>query len=241
MPPFTPGAAADVAVRINNLRFSYPTGQEVLAIDSLCVSNGKNVFLHGPSGSGKTTLLGLVGGILAATSGEVLVLGANLKIMSPTQRDAFRGKNIGYIFQMFNLIPYLTVEENILLPLRMGVLPHDDMPSHSDIASRLNTLVNSLGLSEKLKSTPTTLSVGQQQRVAAARALLLKPRLLIADEPTSSLDAHRRTDFIKLLFEQCHLNQTTLIFVSHDKSLQSLFDESISLPDLNKISGSISQ
>jgi putative ABC transport system ATP-binding protein len=223
------------AIEISELTFSYRAPARVLEIAELRVARGEKVFVYGPSGSGKTTLLGVLSGVLRATGGRVEVLGRDLTRMSGAQRDAFRAEHVGYIFQMFNLIPYLSVVENIVLPCklsrarrqRLGGAPLD-RAAHA-IAERLEIV-------ELLQSPVTELSVGQQQRVAAARALIGAPELVIADEPTSALDSDRRERFLELLFESCAEAGSTLVFVSHDRQLETLFDRVVSLPELNAAS-----
>ena len=229
----TGGAADSPAVDLQATRFSYRTGRDVLAIDALTIARGETVFLHGPSGSGKTTLLGLLAGVLQASSGSVRVLGTDFTTLSGGARDAFRARHLGYVFQMFNLIPYLSVRENIVLPLRLesqrmarlGGVSRD--AAAADMASQLD-------IAELLDSPVTELSVGQQQRVAAARALIGSPELVIADEPTSALDADRRERFLELLFASCRRAGATLVFVSHDQSLRPLFSRAVSLLELNR-------
>ena len=227
----------DEIVTIQNLRFSYPSGREVLDVERLSVVRGERVFLHGPSGSGKTTLLGVLAGVLGFSQGSVRMLGRELSGMKGGERDAFRGSHIGYVFQMFNLIPYLSVLENIALPCRFSRerLGRLGDVSPEDAALRL---AEHLEIAEHITVPVTDLSVGQQQRVAAARALIGQPELIIADEPTSSLDADRREAFLKLLFENCRESGATLVFVSHDGSLKELFDRTISLPEINRAGGS---
>jgi putative ABC transport system ATP-binding protein len=206
----------------------------VLEVPELRIDRGERVFIFGPSGSGKTTLLGVLAGVLAADAGSVRILGSDLAVMSAGARDAFRAEHVGYIFQMFNLIPYLTVVENITLPCKLNrrrrarlgrVAPED----------AAEVLANRLEIGDHLHAPVTELSVGQQQRVAAARALIAAPELVIADEPTSSLDADRRTRFLELLFEICRDAGSTLAFVSHDRHLLPLFDRGLSLPELNRV------
>jgi putative ABC transport system ATP-binding protein len=221
-----------LAVELSKLRFAYRAGQDVLAIDHLSIARGETVFLHGPSGSGKTTLLGLLAGVLRASAGEVRVLGQDFSRMSNGERDAFRARHLGYVFQMFNLIPYLSVRENILLPIRLesarrarlGAQTFDaavrDVASQLDIARFLDTPIGEL-------------SVGQQQRVAAARALIGSPEVVIADEPTSALDTDRREQFLELLFRSCEKAQATLVFVSHDHTLMPLFSRIVELGEIN--------
>jgi len=153
------------------------------------------------------------------------VLGEDLGAMSGAKRDAWRGSKIGYIFQMFNLIPYLDVRDNILLPTRLH---------SSRRADDLQRIATSLGIEKLLNRGVLELSVGQQQRVAAARALIGAPPLVIADEPTSSLDSAHRERFLELLLEQCKAAGAALLFVSHDQSLATLFEKQQSLPELNR-------
>ncbi|MBM4257198.1 MAG: ABC transporter ATP-binding protein [Deltaproteobacteria bacterium] len=222
------------AIALTSLRFGYRATVDVLSIPSLIIPQGEHVFIFGPSGSGKTTLLGLLAGVLTATSGTVTVLGHNLTTMTNTQRDAFRGIHIGYIFQLFNLIPYLNVKENIELPCRLHPARRQRLGNVS-LDQAVQQLSDRLGLRHVLREPVTTLSVGQQQRVGAARALLGSPELIVADEPTSALDHDMRTDFLTLLFECCRTTQATLIFVSHDRTLQPFFDRTFALPQLNTV------
>ncbi|MEO5824476.1 MAG: ABC transporter ATP-binding protein [Gemmatimonadales bacterium] len=225
------------AVDIRDLRFAYRAGREVLRIDALTIPRASRVFLHGPSGSGKTTLLGVIAGVLAPTAGSIHVLGQNPAELPSSRRDAFRGVYLGYLFQLFNLIPWLSVTENIALPCRLHAARAARLGDTSiDDAAR--QLATDLGLGDMLDTPVTELSVGQQQRVAAARALIGSPELVIADEPTSALDADRRDQFLELLFAQCTRANATLLFVSHDLALGSRFDQVLSLPDLNLAAGS---
>ncbi len=204
----------------------------MLDIDRLEIPKGEAVFLHGPSGSGKTTLLGIVAGVLSADAGEVQILGTDFTGLSGARRDAFRGTRMGYIFQMFNLIPYLTALDNITLPCRMSGARRKRVAGGLDAGAR--DLAARLEIAGELGKFPGELSVGQQQRVAAARALLGAPDLIVADEPTSALDSDRRTRFLELLFESCRAQGATLLFVSHDRSLETLFDQALSLGELNR-------
>jgi putative ABC transport system ATP-binding protein len=223
----------DYAVDIEQLSFSYRAPKEVLRIAALAIAKGEKVFLYGPSGCGKTTLLGILAGVLRPTEGRVAVLGHDFARMSGRARDALRGAHIGYIFQMFNLIPYLNVLENILLPCRISAERQSRLNgrSHEDAAKKL---AEQLGIGRILTDNVVDLSVGQQQRVAAARALIGAPELIIADEPTSSLDEDHREGFLQLLFEQCRELGSTLIFVSHDRRMMPLFDRAISLAEINR-------
>jgi len=221
------------AVSCQDLGFAYRAGREVLSLAPLVIARGERLFLHGPSGSGKTTLLGLLAGVLTPTAGRVEVLGHNLGAMKPSERDEFRGVHLGYLFQLFNLIPWLSVLENITLPCRLHTARRARLGSETPDAAA-HRLAQRLELSEFLVTPVTELSVGQQQRVAAARALIGAPELVIADEPTSALDTDLRDRFLELLFEQCAEAKSTLLFVSHDLSLGKRFDRTLSLPSLNR-------
>lgn len=224
-------------VSVKNLVFAYPkpgqtSAPPILQIDALSLNHGERLFIYGPSGCGKTTLLGLLTGVLEPVGGSVQILGVDLNHMRRSERDAFRAAHIGYIFQMFNLLPYLSVLDNILLPVSINKKRKSKLvqsPKESAIA-----LAKSLGLGDHLDAKSNQLSVGQQQRVAAARALIGAPELVIADEPTSSLDADSQGEFLELLFEQCRRTSTALIFVSHDRRLQEGFDRALDLSELNQ-------
>lgn len=224
--------ATTPAVAIRDLVFSYRPPVRVLEIAALEIARRERVFVFGPSGSGKTTLLGILAGVLKADSGSVNVLGTELTKLSGPRRDAFRAVHLGYIFQMFNLIPYLSVLDNITLPCRLSAERRRRLDGTSpEEAAR--ELMDRLGIAPFAAKKVTELSVGQQQRVAAARALIGGPELIIADEPTSALDTDLREQFLELLFDCCTRAGSTLIFVSHDRTLMHLFDRSLSLPELN--------
>lgn len=220
-------------VSVKNLEFSYVQGKKILEIEKFEVQKNETLFLHGPSGCGKTTLLSLMAGILKARPGEMNVLGHDLGRISGSARDALRGTSMGYIFQMFNLVPYLTVLENIVLPCELN--PKKAKRIQGPLAEHAQIICDGLGIAELMHQMATELSVGQQQRVAAARALVGAPELIIADEPTSALDSDHREQFLELLFAQCQKYSTSLVFVSHDKSLQKMFDRNASLVEINKI------
>ena len=229
-------------IRLDHVRFGWSASDLTLALDHLAIQRTEKLFIQGPSGSGKTTLLGLLGGILIPDSGRVNVLGASLDSLSSVERDHFRANHIGFIFQQFNLIPYLSVIDNIILPLQFAGLRQQHLRNRSitPVQEALR-LLSQLGLSDPaLHARPVTeLSIGQQQRVAAARALIGQPEIIIADEPTSSLDSDNTEAFIRLLFSECEASASTLIFVSHDCSLEPLFDRSIMLNKLNKAATAI--
>ncbi|MDR1425026.1 MAG: ABC transporter ATP-binding protein [Azoarcus sp.] len=238
------GNPAVPAVFLENALFAWPgQRQPALDIPSFSVSPGEQVFMHGPSGCGKSTLLGLVAGIISPASGGVSVNGTRLDALGGARRDVFRGDHIGLIFQQFNLIPYLSILENVLLSCRFSTLRHARARAQAgSAAAAAQRLLERLDLSPSLWDRPVNqLSVGQQQRVAAARALIGKPSVLIADEPTSSLDADRRKAFLRLLLGECRSVQATLLFVSHDRRLADDFATCVYLPELNRASGAAAQ
>ena len=225
--------AQNSAVSLRSVRFAYPHGGPVLDLDQLQVGHGERVFLHGPSGSGKTTLLSLISGVLQPQAGSVQVLGHDLEQLSASARDTLRGARMGYIFQGFNLIPYLSAEENIVLPCQLHPSRGKRISAPS-LAAEANRLARRLDIHAHLNSPVTRLSVGQQQRVAIVRAVIGRPELLIADEPTSSLDTDRRDAFLDLLLEVTKEAGATLLFVSHDRGLSTHFDRMLSLPEHNR-------
>jgi len=204
----------------------------VLDIPFFAANAGEHVFIAGASGSGKSTLLSLIAGILSPESGRVLIGDVPIFAMSAARRDIFRGEHIGFIFQQFNLIPYLSVLENVVLPCRLSP---SRKPKASTPEEAARMLLSRLDIAPDLwQRRADKLSVGQQQRVAAARALIGSPPLLIADEPTSSLDADRRKAFLRLLIKECRAANSTLLFVSHDQNLGETFDTSIQLSGFNR-------
>jgi putative ABC transport system ATP-binding protein len=225
------------AIHLEHVVFGYKPNHPVLRIDELQVPAGRRVFLHGPSGSGKTTLLSLLSGVLVPQKGSIRVLGQELTGLSAGARDTLRGSQIGYIFQGFNLIPYLTVAENIALPCQLHAERRARIVAGT-VQHEVARLARRLDIHGHLNAPVTHLSTGQQQRVAIARAIIGAPALVIADEPTSSLDTDRRDAFLDLLnevtAEAAVRTQvpTTLLFVSHDRSLAAHFDESLSLPEI---------
>lgn len=220
-------------IDVKNLQFRYANSTyDTLQIPDFSVAQGERVYLYGPSGSGKTTLLEVLAGILKVSHGEVQILGQSLVKMSEKERDQFRAAHLGYIFQSFNLIPYLTVQENIELPLHLSPSRRERL-GDEEPTSVLRHLCTRLGIITLLDKKVTELSVGQQQRVAVARALFGRPELILADEPTSALDMDHREKFLQLLFELCEQFGTTVLFVSHDRSIQHLFTRSVALDSLN--------
>ena len=225
-------------VELSGVRFSWTAGASpVVDIDALQVVRGERVFLRGPSGSGKSTLLGLLAGVTTPQRGTVRVLGQSIGMLSSARRDRFRADHVGLIFQMFNLIPYLSVVENVCLPCGFSRRRRTRaMRAGGSVQREAVRLLEHLDMAgaHLLRRPVTELSVGQQQRVAAARALIGAPELIIADEPTSSLDADLRAAFIDLLFRECARERSALVFVSHDASLAPLFDRTIEFTQLNR-------
>jgi putative ABC transport system ATP-binding protein len=219
------------AIEINDLKFAYGAHPPVLDIKTLSISQGERVFIYGPSGCGKTTLLGLIAGVLDLQDGALSLLGNKMETKTHIEKDQFRGAHMGYIFQMFNLIPYLNAFENIVLPCKLT--PERQKRLHGDMKSDVEQIAKRLGITQILDRRVTDLSVGQQQRVAAARALLGHPEIIIADEPTSALDADHRKSFLNVLLDQAKASQATVLFVSHDRELSKFFDRSISIPEIN--------
>ena len=218
-------------IRLDSVRFYWSKNKDFkIFIPELKISEGEKVLLLGESGSGKTTLLSLISGFLSPISGDIYLNEKNINNLSARSRDQYRSDNIGIIFQQFNLLPYASVIDNIILPLYFSKV------RASKIINQKETAIN-LCKSLRLPDTVTrmqanNLSVGQQQRVAVARALIGNPSLVIADEPTSSLDSDAQNIFLDLMFSQIEKNNSSLLMVSHDTSLSSYFDRVI---DINEI------
>jgi len=213
------------AIEIADLRFAYRGGLTVLAIDQWRVPEGSSTFLRGPSGSGKSTLLHLICGLLLPNTGRLSVCGQDLAALRGHAHDRFRARHIGVVFQQFNLLPYLSVADNLALAVRFGRTGDPLDPAE---------LLAQLQLPQRLLSRQAgSLSVGQQQRVAIARALINRPALLIADEPTSALDADARDAFVDLLLALAGHGRATVLFVSHDGSLAPHFEHMADLTELN--------
>ena len=221
------------ALVLDSVVFGWPDETPFLAVDHLEIGRGERVFLQGASGSGKSTLLGLVSGILQPQAGRVSVLGQDMAALSGAGRDRFRAEHLGVIFQMFNLLPFLGVVENVLLGCQFSAGRRAKLGGN--VRGEALALLDALGLDgeDMARRRVADLSVGQQQRVAAARALLGGPELVIADEPTSALDAAHRDQFLDLLLAETERRGTSLIFVSHDNALASRFDRQVVLEEIN--------
>ncbi|MDQ7988260.1 MAG: ABC transporter ATP-binding protein [Candidatus Dactylopiibacterium sp.] len=201
-----------------------------LDIPAFHLAPGEQLFLQGESGSGKSTLLSLAAGLITPTAGTVRLFGAAFSAHRARTRDRLRADHIGYLFQQFNLLPYLPVLDNVLLPCRFSARRAGRAGARP--AHEARRLLDHLGLPESCWTRPARLlSIGQQQRVAAARALIGRPELLLADEPTSALDAVRQQDFLALLRAESNAAQSALIFVSHDERLAMAFDRRARLTD----------
>lgn len=218
-------------IRLDSLRFYWSKNADFkIYIPKLEIGRGEKVLLLGESGSGKTTLLSLICGFLSPISGDIFLNEQKLNDLKANKKDQFRSDNIGIIFQQFNLLPYANVIDNITLPLYFSKNRDSRVTNHREAA--LN-LCRSLQLSEStIAMQANKLSVGQQQRVAVARALIGNPSLIIADEPTSSLDASTQKKFLDLMFRQIEEHKSTLLMVSHDASISNYFDRTINIKDI---------
>ena len=230
------------ALRLTGVRYTYPGAEQAaLQLQSLALQPGERLMLRGPSGCGKSTLLSLAAGVLLAQEGSVELMGRRWVDLSPAARDAHRVDHVGYIFQQFNLLPYLAVLDNVLLPCGFSRRRRERAQGSHGRAKRAATaLLDALELPASVHHRPAAeLSVGQQQRVAAARALIGAPDIVIADEPTSALDEDRRIAFMRLLRQQCEQAGSALLFVTHDTRLAEDFDCVVDLPALNQAQPSV--
>ncbi len=225
-----------LAIDIADLEFRWPSGPKTLDISLFQMEAAERILLRGPSGSGKSTLLSLICGINKPVRGTIQVLGQNLASLNEAARDEFRAARLGVIFQTFNLLPYLSVLENVALPCSFSrTRAAAATRAHGDPKSAAEHLLARLGIGRRLLSQSAfALSVGQQQRVAVARALIGEPNLIIADEPTSALDTDLRDEFIELVVEEVAASGAALLFVSHDMSLGKHFDRVVDLGSINR-------
>lgn len=209
---------------------------ETLNIERFELAEGERVFLRGASGSGKSTLLSLIGGVLQPSAGRISVGGQALDVLGAAARDRFRADHIGFVFQLFNLLPWLSARDNILLACRFSPARRARLQQAGVVPrAEAERLAARLGLTPALLERPAAaLSVGQQQRVAAARALIGAPGLIVADEPTSALDAELQARFVDLLMDECAAAGAALLFVSHDARLAEHFDRVVELADINQ-------
>mgnify|MGYP005945500803 FL=1 len=195
------------------------------AIDNLSfdVEKGEFVAIVGTSGSGKSTLLNMLGGLDIPTSGEIKIQGKKLSDLNDEQLTIFRRRNIGFIFQNYNLLPMLNVYENIVLPIELDGQEVDQV--------FLNEIINMLGLKEKLKSMPNMLSGGQQQRVAIARALITKPAIILADEPTGNLDSKTSQDVLELIQSTSRKFEQSVVMITHNEHIADLAERIVRIED----------
>lgn len=233
-PPVNPRA-----LLVKDVKFRWAkAAQPVLDIPEFAVRAGERVLIKGASGSGKTTLLNLLAGVVLPSYGLVEVAGVALNDLGGASRDKFRADHIGFVFQLFNLLPYLSIVENVILPCRFSRARRTRAIARSpSLAEEAQRLVSHMGLDisrDGLRSV-AELSIGQQQRVAAARALIGAPELIIADEPTSALDSESRDQFLSLLFEEAEANGITVLAVSHDEAMMRVFSRVVSLNDINHV------
>ena len=229
-----PASAASV-VQMEGVRFRWPGRQGfALGIDKFEVAVTEKLLLIGPSGSGKSTLLSLLCGIVTPDEGRIRVLDKELSSMDAAARDRARVEHFGIIFQMFNLLPYLSVIDNVLLPLSFSKKRRQRAAEGSSSSAEARRLLARLGLDPDMlvQRSAARLSVGQQQRVAAARALIGRPEILVADEPTSALDRKHQRHFLELLFSEGEAAGTTVVMVSHDETLAPEFDRVVDLTEI---------
>ena len=213
---------------VTNLEKTYvsPEGSQsrIINVPHFEMDAGKQTALRGSSGTGKTTFLNLIAGILQADSGRIVVAGEEMTALSESERDRLRAHYIGYIFQTFNLLAGYTVLENVMLGMMFGTGTDTDFAQH---------LLERVGLGDRMQYRPSQLSVGQQQRVAVARAVANRPRLVLADEPTGNLDYHHANEAVTLIREICHENNAALLIVSHDSEVLGRFEEAKDFTQVN--------
>jgi putative ABC transport system ATP-binding protein len=223
------------AVSFSDEQYTWPGSSPfTLSIENFALAQGEKLLLLGPSGSGKSTFLSLLAGIVAPNKGKIDVLGTNMAELGGAARDRFRVEHFGIIFQMFNLLPYGSLIDNVLLPLRFSRTRRDRALVQGPVEDVSKRLLMALGLDESVvgSARAASLSVGQQQRVAAARALIGSPQIIVADEPTSALDRNTEGAFLELLFAQSIAAGASVIMVSHDESLGQFFDRVVRLDEI---------
>lgn len=208
-------------------RYTAPGGEAhtILDVPEFTLDEGQQVALHGASGTGKTTFLNCIAGILRPDQGDIELAGQNIAVASEGQRDQLRARHIGYIFQTFNLLQGYTCMENVLLGMSF---------SGQAKTQAAAAILKRVGLSNRMDYRPSELSVGQQQRVAVARALANRPQLVLADEPTGNLDPQNAREALQLIREVCKENQAALLLVSHDQAVLDQFEDSLDLAEINQ-------
>lgn len=231
------GLSPPDAVTFRDVRFAWAgPAPFAISIAGFSLKAGEKLLLIGPSGSGKSTFLSLLAGIVSPQRGEIDVLGTDIAALSGSARDRFRSEHFGIIFQMFNLLPYASLTDNVLLPLHFSRGRRQRALADGKLEDVAKNLLLALGLAPTLieKAAAANLSVGQQQRVAVARALIGAPQIIVADEPTSALDRNTEGAFLKLLFDQCAAVGAGVIMVSHDEGLAPYFDCIVRLDEIAK-------
>ncbi|SDL33538.1 putative ABC transport system ATP-binding protein [Aliiruegeria lutimaris] len=229
-------SSSKLVLRISDLAYQWPgAAKPVLRVQDLGMTNEERVFLRGASGSGKSTLLAAIAGVVDVPAGSIAVAGTDVGQLKSGARDRFRVDHVGLIFQMFNLIPWQSALENVLMPCRFSRRRRERAGADPKLSAL--RLLDELGLSDPtlVSALAMSLSVGQQQRVAAARALIGAPDLILADEPTSALDEDAKTSFLDLLKRECASVGSALLFVSHDRSLEEGFDRVLDITEVNKV------
>lgn len=216
-------------INIRNLSFRYPEGSFCLSVPTLAVQRGGRLAVVGASGSGKTTLLDLIAGIRTTQAGSIRLNGIALETLSDAARRRYRIRNLGLIFQAFELLEYLTVRGNILLPYRISA----ELELTSEVIMRAEQLAADTGIGEHIDSYPQQLSQGERQRAAICRALITVPQLILADEPTGNLDPDNKHKVLDILLQQVERNDATLVMVTHDHDLLERFDRVVDMRELH--------
>ena len=214
-------------IKLNNVRKDYLSGNNtttIVDVDELNISAGEKIAIVGASGSGKTTLLNLLSGLVVADQGQIVIDGQEITTLSESARDRFRANNIGYLFQNFHLLDGYSALENV----ELGML----FASGAVKSQRAAEQLTKLGLGQRLHHQPSELSIGQQARVALARATVNNPKIILADEPTGALDSESAREALDSLFEQSASHNSTLICVTHDKSVAANFDRILDMGQL---------
>jgi len=217
-------------INIENLKYSYPNSDFNLAVGTLSIEKGSRTAVIGPSGFGKTTLLNLIAGILQPQRGDVKVNGTNVSQLSDSERRNFRIREVGFVFQDFKLLEYLNVLDNILLPFRIN----RSLEISKDVKSVAKDTAASLNIEDKLRKHPSRLSHGERQRVAICRALVNKPAIILADEPTGNLDPDNKAHIMQILFDYVDNYNSTLVTVTHDHELLKGFQQIVDFKELGQ-------